>query len=100
MSVEPQRFAGTDRKFFTVNKAGGLNTRQVRASIKDEQFSWIENMQPVDDGTYRALYSTGSLSYTAGGGKTIVYFYHFNVGLVFHVIIFLSDGSADNLNLS
>jgi len=100
MAVDPSRFAGTDRKFFTVNKTGGINTKQVRASIKDEQFSWIENMQPVDDGTFRSLYSTGSAAYAAGGGKTIVYFYPFNVGSVGHIAIFLSDGSADNLNLN
>jgi len=100
MSVEPQRFAGTDPKFFTVQKSGGINTRQVRASIKDEQFSWIENMQPVDDGTYRALFSNGSAVYSAGGGLTIVYLYNFNAVAVSHVIIFLSDGSAVDYNIN
>jgi len=100
MAVENNRFAGTDKKFFTVHKAGGVNTRQTRTSIKDEQFSWIENMQPVDDGTYRALLSNGSAIYTATGGKTIVYIYVFNVSIAPFGFLVLSDGSAVSVSLN
>jgi len=100
MAVENNRFAGTDKKFFTVHKVGGINTRQTRTSIKDEQFSWIENMQPIDDGTYRALFSNSTTHYTATGGLTIVYIYMFNAGSTPYGFLVLSDGSAVSVNIN
>lgn len=99
MAVERERFAGTDKKFFTVNKAAGINTQAKRESIKDEQWSWIENLQPIGDGNYRSLYSNGSAIYTAPGGVTIIYFYFFNVGQTNYVAVFLSDGTAVSVNV-
>ncbi len=98
MAVDPKSFAGTDKKFFVVQKAAGINTQAKRESIRDEQWSWLENLQPIGDGNYRALYSNGSSIYTAPAGKTIIYYYFFNVGATTYVAVFLSDGTADSVN--
>ena len=98
MAVSEQRFAGTDKKFFTVEKKGGINTESPRESIKDTEFSWLENMQPIKDGNFRSLYSNGASIYTASA--TIIYFYPFNVGAVQYIAVFLSDGTAVSVNVA
>src|SRR5215472_2667361 len=97
MAVSEQRFAGTDKKFFTVQKKGGINTQSPRESIKDSEFSWLENMQPIADGNFRSLYSNGASIYTAAA--TIIYFYPFNVGAVQYMAVFLSNGTAVSINV-
>jgi hypothetical protein len=100
MPIAEARYAGADKKFFTVNRAAGINTQAKREAIKDEEWSWIENLQPVGDGNYRSMYSNGSAIYTATGGLTIIYFYFFNVGPTQYVAIFLSDGSGVGVNVA
>ena len=95
-----EKFAGAKPKFFTVNPAAGINTQAKRESIKDEQFAWLENLQPVGDGNYRALYSNGSAIYSAPGGTTIIYAYFFNVGGTLLAAVFLSDGTAVQVNVT
>lgn len=96
MAVEAQRFSGGDKKFFVIHKADGINTESPRESIKDEQFGWLENLQPIADGNFRALYSNGTAVYTvpgdAPGGTTIVYFYPFNIGAKDYLFVVLSNG--------
>ena len=84
-----EKFAGAKPKFFTIAQAAGINTQAQREAIKDEQFSWLENLQPIGDGNYRALYSNGSSIYTAPGGVTIIYAYFFNVAATQYAAVFL-----------
>ena len=98
MAVGEQRFAGTDKKFFTVEKKGGINTQSPRESIRDEQFSWLENVMPIADGNFRALYNNGTALYTTSNPRTIVYFYPYNLGLTNYIAVFLDDGTAIQVN--
>lgn len=105
MAVDAKQYAGTDKRFFTVHKTGGMNTEVTRSQIKDEQFSWLENMQPIADGCWRALASNGAQVTTTSAPRTIVYHYEFNVGKTEYAAIFLDDGTAyavelDNLALT
>ena len=95
-------FAGSDPKLFAVfDKAGGINTKNTRQYIKDEQFSWLENIQPVGDGNFRAMYGENVL---LTFGKTIIYMYFFNIvgagGDSLYAAIFYSDGTADSRNFT
>src|SRR6516165_4242074 len=96
----PVPFAGGEGLFFHLRQYQGLNTRTVRTDIKDEQFSWLENLIPIDEGNMRALYSNGATLYTAPGGKSIIYFKMFNIGAVQYAAVFLSDGTADQVDMS
>ncbi len=91
-------FAGGDKKFFTLQKFATLNTKAQRPAIGDQEFSWIENMMPIGDGNLRTLWSNGAFLYTAPGGLTIIYLYYFNIGTVTNVAVFLSDGTAVQVN--
>ena len=91
-------FAGNDRKFFTLEQFGSLNTKNQRPSIKDNEFSWIENMMPIGDGNLRTMWSNGPAIYTAPGGLTIIYMYFYNIGSTTYCAVFLNDGTAVQFN--
>ena len=98
MAVEAKQFAGQDRKFFTLEKFGSLNTKNQRPSIQDNEFSWIENMMPIGDGNLRTMWSNGPAIYTAPGGLTIIYMYFYNIGSTTYCAVFLNDGTAVQVN--
>ena len=90
------KFAGASPKFFTVQAAGGISTESPRQSIRDEQFSWLENIQPIADGNFRALYSNAAPLYTAPG--TMVYHYPFNLDGTNYIFVCFDDGTALAVN--
>ena len=96
----PVPFAGDEGLFFHLRQYRGLNTRTVRTDIGDEEFSWLENLIPIADGNMRAIWSNGATLYTAPGGKTIIYFKMFNIGAVQYAALFLSDGTADQVDMN
>lgn len=72
----------------------GVNQSASRIAMKDQQFYWLENFIRIGDGNLRTLWDAGSTLYTAPVGKTIVYFFWFNLGQSVSCAVFLSDGSA------
>ena len=91
-------FAGGDGKFFTLQQFATLNTKAGRPSIGDQEFSWIENMMPIGDGNLRTLYSNGQTIFTATAGLQIIYYYYYNINATTYVAVFLSDGTAIQVN--
>ena len=99
MAVAEKQFAGEDRKFFTLQQFGTLNTKAKRTSIGDQEFSWIETMLPIGDGNLRAMPSNGASIYTAPGSTTIIYMYFYNIGTNQYAAVFLDDGTAQQVNI-
>jgi hypothetical protein len=93
-------FAGQEPKFFRLDKFGSLNTRANRPAIGDQEFSWIENMFPIGDGNMRCLPTNGPTLFTAPGGTTIIFGYCFNVAATPFAALFMSDGTATQVNLN
>src|SRR5271170_6509946 len=91
-----ERFAGAEPKFFRAGRKG-INTQTTRENVEDDQFSWLENLQPIG-ADRKALYDKGTAIYTATGGKTIVYACMFNISATTYAAIFLSDGTAVQVN--
>lgn len=79
---------------------GGVNTATTRIGVPDEQAYWLDGFMPLAPRNLRTLYGIGSALYTASGGLTIVCFYFYNISSTPYVIIFLSDGSAVQVNTS
>lgn len=77
----------------------GINTNAPRPGIGDNEFAWLENYFPISPGNMRTLWSNGSAIYTAPGGKTIIYRYCFNLATIQFCAVFLSDGTAVQVNL-
>ena len=87
-----------EAQIYTFEKFGTLNTKANRPAIKDEEFSYLLNWMPVGDGNLRALHAEGAVIYTVPAGKTIIYYYPFNFGEDNFFAVFLSDGTAIQVN--
>src|ERR1700719_2788258 len=82
------------------DKFAGVNTATTRPGVPDEMAYWLDGFMPLAPGNLRTLWGIGASKYTATGGKSIVCFYFYNLGAVPYVIVFLSDGSAIQVNTS
>lgn len=82
------------------DKFAGINTATTRPGVPDEMAYWLDGFMPLAPGNLRTLYGIGAAKYTATGGKTIVCFYFYNLGATPYAIVFLSDGSAIQVNTS
>ncbi len=83
-----------EAKFWGAAPFSGLNWQDSRTSIGDTEFYWLENFIKLGSGRLRTLYDHGPALYMAPGGKTIIYFFWFNVGPAYYCAVFLSDGTA------
>src|ERR1700722_4189193 len=72
----------------------GMNQQDARTALEDQEFFWIENYLLTGKASLRTLWDQGPALYTAPAGKTIVYFSWFNIGTTYYVAVFLSDGTA------
>lgn len=90
----PGQDEGSEPRVSLIEDWGSLNTKAQRPAIQPNEFSWIENWMPIGHGNLRTLYAEATATYTAGGGKTIILHFPYNLGSVSYVAVFLSDGSA------
>ncbi len=79
---------------------GGQNQQDDRAAMADTEFYVIENFVRIGEGYLRTLWDRGSALYTAPTGKTIVKFQAFNIGPTNYFAVFLSDGTAIQVDMS
>lgn len=84
-------------KFFTPFPFGSMNQQSSRIAIADNEFFLRENFIRIGDGNMRTLWDRGNDLYTASG-KTIVYFFFYNIGNTNYAAIFFSDGTAVQVN--
>lgn len=90
----------TGFKLFSPFPFGTMNQVDSRIGMADQELFWIENFIKDGNGQFRTLYDTGTAIYTAPTGKTIVSFFFFNIGSTQYVIVFLSDGTAVQVNVA
>ena len=102
MPDDPKRnFAGgPEPKFFTIDKFMGINTQAKRQGVKDQQFSWLENMQPIGENNLQSMFDKGPSIYTASAGRTIIYFKFFNVGSTQYAFVCLDNGTGVSVNVT
>ena len=89
-----------DFAMFALQGAKGINTKDTRSAIDDQELAWQENFIRIGNGNLRTLWDVGTAVYTAPGGKTIVSHFFFNIGNTNYAAVFLADGTADAVNLS
>lgn len=87
-------------KLFQLTEFKGLNTRSPRMSIDDQEMSWCENFFPIAPGNLSSIYDQGTAIYIAPGGKTVVYFFFYNIGATQYCAVFLNDGTAYQINVA
>lgn len=85
-------------KFFRLEKYKSLNTKAARTAIDDQEFSWIENFIQLGDGNLRTVWGPSPPLYTVTVGRTITYFFPFNIANVFYHLVILDNGAGDIVN--
>jgi hypothetical protein len=87
------------KSYKVVKQFAGLNTKANRTAIKEEEFSWIENVQPVGYGNLKVL-ATSTLI-TDNTGNVVVwssvptYTNFVNLNLINYVVTFQANGGAE-----
>ena len=78
----------------------GMNLHDAPHAIEDQEFTWIENFVRLGNGSLRTLWDKSPSFYTAPTGLSIVYFAFYTLATTGYCAIFLSDGSAIQLNMT
>lgn len=78
----------------------GVNRQDAPHAIDDHEFTWIENFVRLGNGSLRSLWDQSPSFYTPPTGLTIVYFSFYTLATSQYCAIFLSDGSAVQLDMA
>ena len=98
MAASPEQ-----KKNYQVTKAfKGMNTRPNRTALENEEFAWLENVQPIGFGNIKAV-GTSSIIQASGSNltwsSTVSSLYSVNINNVDYLIAFEANGGAEYLNL-
>jgi len=89
-----------DLRLIQMREWAGMNTKDARPAIADNEASWQENLIPFGNGGLRATGDVGTALYTAAGGRTISCFFPFNIGATAYHAVFLDNGTAVQVRIS
>ena len=78
----------------------GMNLQSSPLAVDDKEFIYNENFLRLGDGYLRTAWDIGAAIYAATGARTIISFFFYTIGPSYYVVIFLSDGSAVQVNTS
>lgn len=88
-----------DLKAFSPFPFSGMNQEASPIAMSDQEFYWLENFVKTGDGKLRALYDADSPLYTSPSTTvSIIKFASFNISTTYYFIVFLSDGTAVQVN--
>jgi len=86
------------KSYDVIKNFKGLNTQANRTAIDSEEFSWLENAQPIGFGNMKIIPTYANVTNASGNtvvqSSNIVYFSAVNLGTSDYLTFFLSDGSA------
>lgn len=77
----------------------GVNTKANRTAIKEEEFSWLENVMPIGHGNLRAVPAPTIVS-AVTFSQPVVFAFYGNITTTNYYIAFESDGSCEAVNLA
>jgi len=97
--------AAEQKKSYQVVKAfKGLNTKANRTAIDENEFSWIENAQPIGSGNIKIVPNSSAVQNSSNVavtfGNDVVYLTSCNLNISDYIVGFLSDGSAQYFNIN
>ena len=87
-------------KIYSPFPFGGMNQGDSRSGMPDNEFFVRENFIKIGAGQLRTVWDNGAPIYRAPIGTTIVFFIFFNIAAVQYVAVFLSDGTAVQVNVA
>ena len=91
------------KSYKVVKQFKGLNTKANRTAIEEEEFSWVENAQPIGYGNLKIIPSYITSKDTSNNAvvwaNTVTHLTSCNIDITDFVIAFQTDGSAQYYNL-
>lgn len=92
------------KSYQVIKQFKGLNTKANRTAIGEDEFSWIENAQPIGFGNIKIL-PNKTTALTSGNtavvfANTVSYLSSINIGVNDYVVGFQEDGSAQYYNIT
>lgn len=93
------------KKSYHVTKAfKGLNTRPNRTALENDEFAWLENIQPIGFGNLKVVPTVANVTVSGGSnlawGNTVTELTSCNVNNTDYVIAFQQDGRAEFYNIA
>ena len=89
----------SEKKNHTFKDFGGVNTQASRQAIKDDEFSWLENIIPIGHGHAKVVPGPTEVATSIISGNCY-YMTSANIANVDYMFMFSSDGSAYQVNLT
>jgi hypothetical protein len=86
------------KQYQVVKSFKALNTKANRTAIADEEFSWLENVQPVGFGNLKVVNAPTNTSVT--WSNTVTELTNFNVDNNDYIAAFESNGKAEYYNVT
>ena len=96
--------AAEQKKSYQVVKAfKGLNTKANRTAIDENEFSWIENAQPIGSGNIKIVPNSSAVTNSSNVAVTwsndVIYLTSANLNITDYVVAFLDNGSAQYFDI-
>ena len=92
------------KSYQVIKQFKGLNTKANRTAIGEDEFSWVENAQPIGFGNLKIIpASTATLDNAANTvvfSNTVSYLSSINIGVKDYVVAFQEDGSAQYFDIT
>ena len=91
------------KSYQVIKQFKGLNTKANRTAIGEDEFSWVENAQPIGYSNLKitpqasTVKDSGNVAVTFG--NTVTYLTSVNLSVNDYVLAFKSDGSAQYFNI-
>lgn len=86
------------KKQYHVSKSfKGLNTKANRTAIGEDEFSWIENIQPIGFGNLKVVPNYSNVAAT--WSNTVTEFTSVNINNADYLLAFQADGRAEYYNI-
>ena len=92
------------KSYKVVKQFKGLNTKANRTAIEEDEFSWIENVQPIGYGNARVIpnssvvYDSSNVAVT--WGNAVTHLTSANIDVSDYIVAFQEDGRAEYFNLA
>ena len=94
MAASPEQ----KKNYQVVKSFKGMNTRPNRTALDNEEFSWLENVQPIGFGNIKAVNTSSAIQVSGSNltwANTVASIYSCNIKNIDYVVAFEVNGGAE-----
>lgn len=92
------------KSYQVVKQFKGLNTKANRTAISEDEFSWLENAQPIGYANLKIIPNSGVTKDSGNNAvvfaNTVTYLSSVNIGIKDYVVAFQENGAAQYFNVT